>query len=334
LLEDFGFYRPALKLHSKTHLVTPAIFHRALSSYLKDRSEAYRGSVFEYIHAAVRLVLEAGGLGAGEADDGGALSPAPRLSRSADIDEYCTILLNHVEELAAVSVADTKACAVTYLSAFIGELIDKTKRQPSLQFELLDAIIAGDGDKSKDAAASAANSASAVAVSAAADAVSIADSLSPAEMLCYLTSLATFRPGAVYAFITSRENYPLDEAVSVCRAKNIFDATSYLLERAGDAAGAIDLVLIEFSEVLTQIINQVESLVCESLESHRLGEALAADDIMHVLTRNGSARLDLVAARLDVHKKYTHVVQCLTNICARCNPLTHLSVCLSVCLFV
>ncbi len=99
--------------------------------------------------------------------------------------------------------------------------------------------------------------------------------------------------------------------------KNIFDATSYLLERAGDAGGAIDLVLIEFSEVLTQIINQVELLVCDSLESHRLGKTLVADDIMHVLTCYGSTRLNLLSARLDLHKNYTHVVKCLTNICVR-----------------
>ncbi|KAG5183612.1 Golgi CORVET complex core vacuolar protein 8-domain-containing protein [Tribonema minus] len=78
-----------------------------------------------------------------------------------------------------------------------------------------------------------------------------ASDLSPAQLLQYLSLLVRFRPGDVRPHLAAREGlYPLDAALALCKAHGVTDATAYLLERSGDAAGALALTIDALEEQL------------------------------------------------------------------------------------
>lgn len=94
----------------------------------------------------------------------------------------------------------------------------------------------------------------------------------------YIELLCRYTPEAVYNFLKANDSYRLEEAldvstmtrcdllclticlncVQVCSKARLNDATSYLLERSGDAMGAFKLILevsfIALSHTLTSVL--------------------------------------------------------------------------------
>ncbi|XP_073396316.1 uncharacterized protein [Physcomitrium patens] len=59
----------------------------------------------------------------------------------------------------------------------------------------------------------------------------------------YVELLCKFEPHAVLKFLESYENYRLEHCLKLCQEYGITDAAIFLLERVGDVASALDLVL-------------------------------------------------------------------------------------------
>ena len=59
----------------------------------------------------------------------------------------------------------------------------------------------------------------------------------------YIRLLCQFEPMHVYAYLSTRDDYPLDPCLRLCQEYNITDATAFLLERTGDVNGALDLIV-------------------------------------------------------------------------------------------
>lgn len=59
----------------------------------------------------------------------------------------------------------------------------------------------------------------------------------------YMQLLCKFEPHAVLKFLESYENYRLEHCLKLCQEYGITDAAIFLLERVGDVASALDLVL-------------------------------------------------------------------------------------------
>lgn len=59
----------------------------------------------------------------------------------------------------------------------------------------------------------------------------------------YVKLMCIYSPQAVYPYLLSQDNYPLDACLKLCKAAGITDATVYLLERTGDVAGALTILL-------------------------------------------------------------------------------------------
>ncbi|CAM9876731.1 unnamed protein product, partial [Phaeothamnion confervicola] len=57
----------------------------------------------------------------------------------------------------------------------------------------------------------------------------------------------------VYPYLSTHDNYSLDECLSLCQAAGITDATAYLLERGGDVGGALRLTLRTLRERLVAL---------------------------------------------------------------------------------
>ena len=244
-LEANGFYLPALKLYGIKVRSTSRTLANALKRYVSDRHEENRGQVFGYIHNFFSSMTAAA--------DG---APTDSLAESRH-RESRTVLVEHIEELAGINLEETKKITGMYLSpTHLAAVIEKTQRHQKLQFELLDAVVRGlaipsSTSEDVDEGVVVANAALS----------GDEEVLNSGEMLLYVTQMATFRPQELHAFLSTHNNYPLDETLKVCRSKGIFDATAFLLERAGDSMGALDLCLKEISSALALTHKEVEALV-------------------------------------------------------------------------
>jgi hypothetical protein len=239
-LESSGFYFPALRLYGGRLKPTSETLHRALQSYLTDRSEEHRAKVFDYIREFFsKLNLSEG------------------LSTESASDSLCrSILITHIEELAAINLLEAKRVVLAYLTQNISEMMEKTQRHQRLQFELLDALVRGVSSSERspigeDMPGNDANESAGL----------LDDLFTPQQTLIYISQLATFRPSDLHSFLTTHHNYPLDEVLKLCRTKNIFSSTAFLLERAGDFEAALDLCLSEIGLTLLQTVAEIKQLL-------------------------------------------------------------------------
>lgn len=60
--------------------------------------------------------------------------------------------------------------------------------------------------------------------------------------------LCQFEPGSVFKFLESYENYRLEHCLKLCQEYGINDAAIFLLERVGDVASALALVLADLDK--------------------------------------------------------------------------------------
>jgi hypothetical protein len=258
-LEQNGFYRPALKMYGLKVRSTSHTLTNALRSYVADRTDDFRRQVFPYVHEFFA--------GMTASVDG---APTDSLAETRQT-ECRQVLVQQIEELAGIDLLETKRLTVAYLSpTHISAVISKTQKHQKLQFELLDAVVRG--------LESAAPTADEHPEEGGAVSVPVPgltgdeDVLSAHEMLVYVTQLATFRPDELHTFLSTHNNYPLDETLKVCRSKGIFDATAFLLERAGDSMGALELCLKEISSALAITQKEVETLVrAQCSDGHHSG---------------------------------------------------------------
>jgi hypothetical protein len=59
----------------------------------------------------------------------------------------------------------------------------------------------------------------------------------------YIKLMCQYDPDLVYNYLVTQDNYPLDSCLKYCKQAGIVNATTYLLERTGDVAGALSLLL-------------------------------------------------------------------------------------------
>ena len=83
--------------------------------------------------------------------------------------------------------------------------------------------------------------------------------------MLHVELMAQFEPGNVYPFLAVRtgsegaQAYPLEECVAVCRERGITDAEAHLLERTGDARGALELILRTVESCLVALRNRLRT---------------------------------------------------------------------------
>lgn len=80
----------------------------------------------------------------------------------------------------------------------------------------------------------------------------------------YLLLMTTFQPEIVYQYLSSNENYRLNDALKLCQERKITDASAYLLERMGDVSGALKLML----ETLDTRMITLKNIIQHSIKSN------------------------------------------------------------------
>ena len=264
----------------------------------------------------------------------------------------CQILVEFIQELAGVNLQNTQMIMVMYLHDNVELVMDKTKKQQKLQFELLDAMVRGVMNKNvtateepsarndekglvgqNDVAVLDASTESKTEVENAA--VSTVEMLQPAtplsdsNVLVYISHLATFEPSQVLQFLSTHSNYPLDEALSVCKKKCIFNATAYLLERAGDSMAALELCLMEISTTIPELNRKVEEMVTDALlHSHqavRSSHFAQSVSLLQLLRNPSPSKLIEVFQHLEEFTKFNEIIHLITGICSRIDTKTSTS---------
>jgi hypothetical protein len=168
------------------------------------------------------------------------------------VSSFASVLIGVLPELYELDHEKTKIICRNHLTSFTSEMCEKLRRYPSLLFEVLYAIfksVTASGDHSMSMVPET-NTRGSISIS---NAVDISPSFTQADMLIFLKLVATLQPHAMYNILRTVDNYSIDEVLSLCKERRVYDATSYLLERMGDSSGALEVVLQEIASLIAKM---------------------------------------------------------------------------------
>jgi len=84
------------------------------------------------------------------------------------------------------------------------------------------------------------------------------------HLLLFIDEMCQFEPQLVASFLYDNEgSYPLDDVLELCQRRYVYDASAYLLERTGDIAGALDLLL---KSVCVDSFEQKQRIIGEAIK--------------------------------------------------------------------
>lgn len=89
----------------------------------------------------------------------------------------------------------------------------------------------------------------------------LSDNLLNMQLLCQ------FEPHSVLQFLESYENYRLEHCLKLCQEYGITDAAIFLLERVGDVASALNLVLKDLDSCRDALELSVSTFSSTSLQA-------------------------------------------------------------------
>lgn len=97
----------------------------------------------------------------------------------------------------------------------------------------------------------------------------------------FLQLLCKFDPKSVLKFLESYENYRLEHCLQLCQKYEVTDAAVFILERVGDVASALSLVLSDVELRLHQLEEGVAQLLASS-QASRACSAILEDELPEV----------------------------------------------------
>ena len=83
----------------------------------------------------------------------------------------------------------------------------------------------------------------------------------------YLELMAKFHPDTVYQYLTTSDNYRVEECLKLCQEYEIADASAYLLERMGNVSSALQLMLQTLEGRLMTLKRVVRGLSLSSYDT-------------------------------------------------------------------
>ena len=156
----------------------------------------------------------------------------------AEEDKRIYALMHVLLFIADIDLQRTRFIVGSHLACKIGAVVEVTRQRPLIQYTCLDAIALQRQDLNEPL-----------------------DSIfSENELTLYVKYLALYESERVYPTITKIKGYNLEEILSVCENKGIFDATCYL-EALKDSP--------------TQAINSALSLLSDSLHQYEMKKLIA-----------------------------------------------------------
>jgi hypothetical protein len=282
---------------SKEHIKLESDTDQALEFYISIASDEHsldnklEALVFSYIRAEFTHISS---------------SAASEIEQQRD--RFCKKVAHVLPQLCQIDVDCTRAVVCSHLQERVGQIVDSTMMNLSVQFTLLDALVSKHG-------VVAGNSTS-------------LSSVFSSHLLTYFQLLCTFEPGRVLPFLHRHENsYALDECLSICRQRGLSEAVSFLMERTGAVMEALQILLKEFSQKLKQVRRDIDATLRKEMAYHAVNSksatkySSAAGDaergqISRILSLQGTERSDATTA-LPVYKTLESTISCVADLCGR-----------------
>jgi hypothetical protein len=164
--------------------------------------------------------------------------------------DYNIILCRYLIKFTQYDIEQTKRIVCSYLLNNITDIIQETNENELIQYQLLDVVI-------KVATINNNNN---------------NENFSSTDLLRYIRLLILHSPHEVYSFISTHDQYPLDECLELCKEHDVADAVSYLMEREGNTNEALNLLLIELSKLLTNARKELDAQLRNEVLISRSGK--------------------------------------------------------------
>ena len=236
-------------------------FNRAIDCFLKDEDTAYRKRLFEYV------TKQCAGGGAVAPDDGNSTFLLRR------------VLLKRIGELVELDGVQTATLVGELFIEDISMIISSLHSIDSgrVQYAFLRAIVA-DLPKVDPVAAQ-----------------ELGANLTNKHHHRYLALMTRFQPDMVYSYLSTNQNYRLEDALKLCQDRRLTDGSAYLLERMGDVSGALVLMLQTLDTRMIGLKSIIqESMIGNSLSRSRLNIVSAVKARLH---NNEAAQKELACAK-------------------------------------
>jgi len=223
-------------------------------------------------------------------------------------DRFCKKVAHVLPQLCQIDVERTKAVVCSHLQERVGQIVDSTMMNLSVQFTLLDALVSKHGVAAENGTS--------------------LTSVFSSHLLTYFQLLCTFEPGRVLKFLHRHENsYALEECLSICRQRGLSEAVSFLMERTGAVMEALQILLKEFSQKLKQVRRDIDATLRKEMASHAITSKSATrsssapgeserGQISRILSLQGTERADATTA-LSVFKTLEGTISCAADLCGR-----------------
>jgi hypothetical protein len=150
------------------------------------------------------------------------------------------VLCKFLVELSNINEQRTQRVACQYLTNNVADIVGATAKNPLVQYNTLKAILTDiktDVDRE------------------------LGNYFSHSDVLTFIRLLLAFAPDDTYKFLSSTTHYPLDEALALCKDKDVLDASAYLLERQGSGSAAVKLLCTDISRRIQAAKAEIDALL-------------------------------------------------------------------------
>jgi vacuolar protein sorting-associated protein 8 len=241
--KDSGMHRAALLLHQQVASswhdagdddiqLRLRHFVSAIDCYAEDEDQVFRLEVFKYVRKECSGVAETSSK---------IQSTQPTSVRDALFSRLSVLV--HLDALMTARLV-----AELFIDDLDRVILSLESRDGNSQFLFLQAIVSGDLVQADPVAGSVLN-------------------LSMEHHHTYLALLATLHPEMVYEYLSTHDNYRTEEALRLCEAHDIADASAYLLERMGKVTNALQLILQTLETRMMSLKRAIRSLSVEMIRS-------------------------------------------------------------------
>ncbi|GFO47915.1 vacuolar protein sorting-associated protein 8-like protein [Plakobranchus ocellatus] len=149
--------------------------------------------------------------------------------------------LRNLEDLVSIDCKQAAQTVISCLSSGLAEIVTKLKSNKPVLFEFLQGVISY-----RDAQSSALKPEKNT-------------PLEPEVLELYIDLMCEYRPQDVCNFLKMNEGYRLEEALQIVRKHKAWEATAYLLEKAGDIQGAFIILLENLQSHLKSLSEHLQS---------------------------------------------------------------------------
>lgn len=241
-LVSHQFYNAALATRLPLGVPPPGVDSKAAMSFYLSLPSTFSAAVFDFIAAQFHYLSYHDNL-----------DESQHASLVAMRQTFCRELIDRLLTLASLNTASTVAIVNEYLLDQLAAVIAGSKHDTRIQFQLLRALI----DPVRE---SALQNNAAASETQATQGILANNLLSTPDLLHFLRLYALHAPRDMLSFLERHPSHiPLDECLAIVREHFLYDCVAHFMERCGDVAGALAVLLKDVATKLKSARKEVDA---------------------------------------------------------------------------